>query len=161
MRPLPTVTAAHAHPREPILVFQSVGYGMGTWDDVLLLIQHRFAEPESLERFLREEFDWLHTHNPEEYPSYEAFRKEKLKGEYVKVMAIVLTAYHALDEEERQETSIGFHLGEDGILDYVLDRDHVTLQDYVEAVKRFLEISQIDLPWEHVFLEVRPSLEEL
>jgi len=128
--------------------------------NVLLLIQHRFAEPESLERFLREEFDRLHTDDPDEYPSFEAFREKELAEADVKVMAIVLTAYQGLDEQEKQETTIGFSVGEDGILDYVVDRDRVVLQDYVEAVRKFLGLHSIDLPWEHVFLEVRPSLEE-
>lgn len=161
MKRLPKLITMNAFPHEPILVFESVGYGMGTGDDVLFCIQHRFAEPESLEAFLLAEFDRLHAYDPEEYPSYEAFRQQELAEEYVKVMAIVLTAYQALDEEEKQEATIGFSVGEDGILDYMVDRDHIIFQDYVEAAKKFLEFHNIDLPWEHVFLEVRPSLEEL
>lgn len=161
MIPLPTVNAANAFPREPILVFQSVGYGIGTWDDVRLLIQHRFTERESLERFLRAEFNRLHAADAETYPSYEAFQQHERSETYVKVMAMVLTAYQALDEDEAKETSIGLSVGEDGSLDDVVDRDRLALQDYVEAAKRFLDLYCINLPWEHVFLEVRPSLAEL
>ena len=91
----------------------------------------------------------------------EAFQQDERSETYGKVMAMVLTAYQALDEEEAQETSIGLSLGEDGSLDYVVDRDRLALQDYVEAAKRFLDLYRINLPWEHVFLEVRPSLAEL